>query len=256
VGFRTAIFNQSGGSITLSNAGASWGAWATSSGSLSIPNGQVAMVSVIQPASAGVVYASISNTGTGGGGGTAGFAPVSGRFYFPPFEATAVRAILANKLYALPKRLRAGTYRGLAITTSAPSTSTSCRAVLYSDNGSASPGAVLAENTLTITVAGIQYADFTGGDYTAAADTNVWTSVICNGPNGMNVTSMAPGAGGTFTDILGGDPSGANSQIGLTSSTITTFPAGTLASTNSGNFGSTSYVNDPAAMPIVYLKAR
>jgi hypothetical protein len=60
----------------------------------------------------------------------------------------------------------------------------------------------------------------------------------------------------TYTlDELGGDPGGA-AQVGLSSSTITTFPAGTLGSTNSGNFGSVAYIASGTAMPVTYIRAR
>jgi hypothetical protein len=257
VGFRTAIFNQSGGTVTLSNAGAAWGAWATSSGSLSIPNGQVAMVTVLQPVSAGVVYADISNTGAGGSG-SSGFPVISGRFYYPRYGAAANILMVANKLYAMPKILTAGTYRGLAVSVGvAPTVSTACKEALYADNGSGLPGALLAENALAITTTGVQYSDFVGGDYTTAANINAWIAIICNGPNSMQLTS-ATGAVQVppyMQDEMGGDPGGAN-QVGLSSTTIVTYPAGTLGSTNSGNFGAIAYVLSGAAMPITYIRAR
>jgi hypothetical protein len=216
------------------------------------------MVTVLQPVSAGVVYADISNTGAGGGGGAStGFPVVSGRFYYPLFSTTVNQLTIANKLTAMPKRLRTGTYRGLAISVGvAPTVSTACKAGMYADSGGL-PGAVLAENSLTITTTGIQYSDFVGGDYTAAADTNVWLSVICNGVNSMQLAGATSATlQPTYTlDELGGDPGGA-AQVGLSSSTITTFPAGTLGSTNSGNFGSVAYIASGTAMPVTYIRAR
>jgi len=261
VGFRTAIFNQSGGAITLSNAGASWGAWATSSGSLSIPNGQVAMITVLQPASSGVVYASISNTGAGGGGGSTGFPRVSGRYYGPNIGSTIGASPILGRLYALPMRLPAGTYRGLAWWAGTASTSpTTCRGGVYAD-ASGVPGALLAENvgSTTAGVTGAYYNDFTGGDYTAAADTNVWLAVVCSTINNLALVSATGGTAQPYiTQQMGNSsPIGSSSPDTQTySSTITTYPATSLATANSGNFGTLVYANSPNGTPIVSIRAR
>jgi hypothetical protein len=263
VGFRTAIFNQSGGAITLSNAGASWGSWATSSGSLSIPNGQVAMVSVIQPSSA-VVYAAISNTGGGAGSGAAtAFPRVSGRYYAPDVNSVAAAAVTANRLYALPIRLAAATYRGLAFAVQAAATGSNvtCRMGLYADSGG-NPGALLKENVVTVTVGtvGNQYSDFTGGDYTAAAEANAWVAIICGANTGMTalVGQSTAQLGKMQTDEMGlssslGGVSGVSGDDGIYSATITTLPA-TLAGANSGNFGTSTYTN--LTIPVVNIRAR
>jgi hypothetical protein len=260
VGFQTTIFNQSGGTVTLSNAGASWGAWASSSGSLSIPNGQVAVVSLVKPATPGIVFASISNTGSGGGG-SAGFPRVSGRYYGPSVSSVINGTPTINRLYALPMRMKAGTYRGLSVVDPvAPSVSnTTCRLALYAD-ASGVPGAVLAETVATITVGttGTQYNDFTGGDYTAASDQNVWTAIICGTLNAIQLTSAlgTSTASITQTDQMGlTNPIGApNLDVGIYSSTIVTYPGTTLAATNSGNFGSVTY--STAITPVIMVRAR
>jgi len=255
VGFRTAIFNQSGGAITLSNAGASWGAWATSSGSLSIPNGQTALVTVIKPATAGVVFAAISTTASGGGSSVS-FPPVSGRFYAPDITTIGNLTPVTGRLYALPYILRAGTYRGMAFgVQTGPSTTTTCRQGIYSDNGSGKPGVLLAENIDSVPTGftGNVYNDFTGGDYTAATDIPVWLATTCNGPNGMVVyaADLKSGylQGFTFSQLGSTNGFGVNPDLGLYSTVITTYPAGTLASTNSGNFGAVAYALGSVTAP-------
>ena len=260
VGFKTAIFNQSGGAITLSNAGAGWGAWATSSGSLSIPNGQVALVTVLQPVSAGVVYADISNTGAGGGGGSTGFPRVSGRYYAPAISAIATGGVTSGRLYAMPMRLRAGTYRGMAFAIAGGPTSTvTCRQALYSDVSGA-PGAVLAENVASITsgTTGALYNDFTGGDYTAATDVNVWVASVCGAPATMTVYIATASSTQPYveTQMGSGGPVGVSgTDAGIYSSTITTYPATTLALTNSGNFGAVTY-SGSTSIPVSNVRAR
>lgn len=267
VGFQAVIFNQSAGTVTLSNNGASWGAWQTSSGSLAIPAGQMAFITVIQPASSGIVYAAISNTGAsggggGGGGGTSGFAPVSGRYYGPDVAATIGGSPLAGRLYALPVKLSAGTYRGMAFNVTTASTTgggTTCREALYSDNHGV-PGTVIAENvgTTSVGVAGTYYNDFTGGDYVAATDINAWAAFVCSTINGMGVTMVTPTStpqpyqhSAGSTNPVGGQP-----DMVLYSSTITTYPATSLGATNSGAFGTLTYAATPNGTPIASVRAR
>lgn len=262
VGFQAVIFNQSGGTVTLSNNGASWGSWQTSSGSLSIPAGQMAFITVIQPSTTGVVYASISNTGSGGGGGgTTGAPPVSGRYYGPIVSSTIGGSPTAGRLYALPVKLSAGTYRGLAFwaPTASVGSPTTCRMALYSDNNGV-PGSVLAENIITTTVGvtGTYYADFTGGDYTTATDIHAWSTLICSTINQMGTTMVQPTANVQpyMHDSGGTNPIGGAQDAVIYSGTITSYPASALGSTNSGNFGTITYNSTPNGTPIVSVRAR
>jgi hypothetical protein len=265
VGFRTAIFNQSGGSITLSNAAASWGSWATSSGSLTIPNGQTALVTVIQPATAAVVFASISAP-PGGGSTSTSFPRVSGRYYTSNVNSVAATTPVAGRLYALPIHLAAGTYRGLAFwaATASSGAGTSCREALYSDNNG-TPGTVLAENvgTTTVGVAGAYYNDFTGGDFTAATDMNAWLAMVCSTVNGLAVVSTFNSSNlmPFMTQDVGNAVPFNNNSLNLDaifySSTITAYPATSLAATNSGSFGGMAYANSGAnGTPVVSIRAR
>jgi hypothetical protein len=205
------------------------------------------------------VFASISNTGSGGGG-SMGFPRVSGRYYAPNVNAIITASPTINRLYALPMRMKAGTYRGLAVVDpTAPNSNTTCRLGLYAD-ASGVPGAVLAETVATITVGttGTQYNDFTGGDYTAASDQNVWTAIVCGALNALQFTSTTGTSTASViqTDQMGlTSPIGAAAaELGIYSSTIVTYPGTTLAATNSGNFGSVTY--STAVTPIISVRAR
>jgi hypothetical protein len=112
--------------------------------------------------------------------------------------------------------------------------------------------------TITVGTTGTQYNDFTGGDYTAASDTNAWTAIICGTLNAIQFTStLATSNIPIFEmDQMGltapvGTP---NQEIGLYSSTIVTYPGTTLAATNSGNFGSVTY--STAITPVISVRAR
>jgi hypothetical protein len=160
----------------------------------------------------------------------------------------------------MPMRLRAGTYRGMSFAISgAPTSTVTCRQALYSDVSGA-PGVVLAENVASITsgTVGALYNDFTGGDYTAASDANVWVAFVCGAPATMTVyiataTTIQPYA---QTEMGSPVPVGlAGSDAGIYSSTITTYPATTLAATNAGAFGSVTY-SGSTSIPISNVRAR
>jgi hypothetical protein len=166
-----------------------------------------------------------------------------------------------GRLYALPLRLRAGTYRGLAFNVAAaPSGGAACRQALYSDSNG-QPGAVLAENVAAVAngSTGTQYNDFTGGDYTAAADMDAWVAMTCGTLNAMAVTvaTQTTGTQPYQADELGSSvPLGtAGNDAGLYSSVITTYPATSLAATNSGNFGAVTY-SGALPIPLSSIRAR